>query len=472
MRGFLNQVIRHLRGRVDYGDVRVIESETETIVIKNGIVEGLKRTRTQGFGVRVLKSSGWGFGSSAIVKDRNIGPVVRQAIAIATASRQASRPVRLTPVPPVKDSYRTEYRTDPFRVKLDNKIKLLFEVNEILKEKREVSLAVSLLSFIKERKFFASTEGSYIDQEILHSSGMIRAYARPNGELQVRSYHNSGQAGYEFIEGLRLKDNAERVVEELGMLLKAKPCPAGNRTLILDQDQMALQIHESIGHATELDRILGTEASYAGTSFLKITDLGVLNYGAKIVNVVADARIKAGLGSFGYDDEGVKARRVKLIEDGILVGFQSSRETAPIIGQGSSGAMRADGWNRIPLIRMTNINLLPGQIPYEELVAEVKDGVLMSTNRSWSIDDRRLNFHFGCEIGFRIRKGRITDVYRNPVYTGITPIFWSSCNGIGDRNSWRLIGIMNCGKGEPGQMMRVGHGTSPARFTNVQIGSD
>ncbi|HIE05450.1 MAG TPA: TldD/PmbA family protein, partial [bacterium (Candidatus Stahlbacteria)] len=403
MKDFIKSMVHYLKPRVDYGDVRVVDIEDESIVVRNGVVEAVKKYRSVGFGVRVLIGNGWGFSSSSVFTPAEARKKMNDAIAIARASGMEAGGVALARTDPYRAKYKTDYRVDPFKIRVDDKINFLFEVDKILRESPKVKIAVTSLFFIKEIKHFASTEGSLIRQDLLHSSGGMRIMAPSEGELQVRSYHNAGQAGYEYIKRLNLKKNAARIREELLMLIAAKQCPAGEKTLILDQDQLALQIHESIGHATELDRILGTEASYAGTSFLRPMDLGRLRYGSKIVNVVADARLKGGLGSFGYDDEGVKAKREKLIENGILVGFQSSRETASVIKKRPSGGMRSDGWNRIPLIRMTNINLLPGSIPFEEIIRETKDGIYMSTNRSWSIDDRRLNFQFGCEIAFRVR---------------------------------------------------------------------
>jgi TldD protein len=288
--------------------------------------------------------------------------------------------------------------------------------------------------------------------------------------LQSRSYGNHRQAGYEFITELDLLDNASRIHDEVLMLLKAKPCPQKKTTAILDAEQMVLQTHESCGHPTELDRVLGTEASYAGTSFLTIDKLNKLRYGSEIVNIVADAQTPGGLGTYGWDDEGVPAQKTFLVKDGMFVGYLSSRETAPIINGVSSGAMRADGWNRIPLIRMTNINLVPGSWDFDDMIADTKDGIFMTTNKSWSIDDKRLNFQFGCELARQIKNGKLGEVYKNPTYTGITPQFWGSCDALGNRASWQLFGTPNCGKGEPGQTAFVGHGTVPARFRSVQVG--
>ncbi len=257
---------------------------------------------------------------------------------------------------------------------------------------------------------------------------------------------------------------------EAVQLLSAKPCPSGKTTLILDSSQLALQIHESIGHPIELDRIFGTEVSYAGSSFLSPEMLGHFRYGSDLVNVFADATVPGGLGTFGYDDEGIRAQRVPIIARGILVGFLTSRETAHRLGKESNGTMRADGWCRIPLIRMTNINLEPGDWTLDGMIADTEEGLFLTTNRSWSIDDKRINFQFGAEVGWEIKGGKLGEMVKNPTYTGITPQFWGSCDAIGNREHWQMWGTPNCGKGEPGQVAHVGHGTAPARFRNVQVG--
>ena len=264
-----------------------------------------------------------------------------------------------------------------------------------------------------------------------------------------------------------------RVAEESVALLKADQCPAGVKDIILDSSQLGLQIHESIGHPIELDRVLGTEANFAGMSFLTIEKLGTLKYASDIVNVVADATPAhgPGLGTFAYDDEGVPAQCTPIIKDGQFVGYLSSRETASAVGlQRSSGAMRAESWNRIPLIRMTNVSILPGTWKPEDLIADTDDGIYMETNRSWSIDDRRYNFQFGTEIGWEIRGGKKTRMLKNPSYGGITTDFWNSCDAICGPEYWTLWGTPNCGKGQPMQTMGTGHGASPARFRKVQVG--
>jgi len=328
----------------------------------------------------------------------------------------------------------------------------------------------------RETKTFASTTGARIEQEIVEAGGGIEATAVNETEMQQRSYPNSfgGQAvtgGFEAVRLIDLAEHAQETAELAVALLDAPQCPSGEMDLILDSTQVAPQIHESCGHPTELDRVFGTEASFAGTSFLTTDKLGKLRYGSELVSIDADATAPGGLGTFGYDDEGVPAQNVPLIENGLLVGYLTSRETAPVIGRQSMGSARAWTWSHIPLIRMTNINLRPGSAGLlDDLIADTRDGIFMSINKSWSIDDRRLNFQFGDQAGWLIRNGKLTTLVKNPTYTGITPRFWGSCDAICGAGEWTLWGISNCGKGEPVQTGHVGHGAAPARFRRVQVG--
>jgi len=462
---------------VSYGDVRTVLTLEESIRVKNGKIEDVSVSEDLGFGVRVLVDGYWGFSSSYRLTVEDAERVVKEAIEIARSSASIKgKPVHLSQEEIYQDTYRTPFEIDPFSVSLEDKIKVLLETDSILRKEKFVTLTSLILAFSRVKQVFASTEGALIEQEFVESGGGYTAYALKDGDLQTRSYPaahggNYYRAGYEVIKEMDLPGNAERVREELSELLSAKPAPAGKMDLILGTNQMALQIHESIGHAVELDRVLGFEASYAGTSFATLEKLGKFRYGSPIMNVYTDSITPRGLGTFGYDDEGVKAQRRWIVKEGILVGYETSRETAPIIGETSTGNMRADGWSRIPLIRMTNLCLESGEKTFEEMVSEIKEGIYMETNRSWSIDQKRLNFQFGTEIGWLIKNGKITEVVKNPVYTGITPEFWGSLDAIGDRSLWELWGIPNCGKGEPGQTAHVAHGSSPARFRNVSIRS-
>jgi len=303
----------------------------------------------------------------------------------------------------------------------------------------------------------------------------MTAYAVGEGEVQQRSYPSSWgrqqvTAGWETVVGWDLPGNAERVASEAVALLTADPCPSGTGDIILSGEQVALQIHESCGHPIELDRVYGTEAAYAGTSFLTTEKLNNFRYGSEVVNITADSERPNGLGTFGWDDEGVPAQSTPIVKEGEFVGYLMSRETAPRLGLTSNGCMRASGWNRIPLIRMTNVSLEPGTWSLEDLIADTDDGIYMETNRSWSIDDRRYNFQFGTEMGYEIKNGKLGKMLRNPTYTGITPEFWNSCDAICGEEEWVMWGTPNCGKGQPSQVAHTGHGAAPARFRNVQIG--
>ena len=460
-----------------YADARVVRRLSESISIKTGRVEGVASGENEGFGVRVLVDGAWGFAGSSRIEQAEVERTAREAVAIARASGLATRePIVLDDSPPAVAEYRTPVREDPFSVPLDKKLRILFEADAEMNKVAGVTLRTSGMEFGRERKTFASTEGARIEQEIVDSGAGIEAMAFNDSEVQRRSYPQSasGQhvtAGFEAVRDLQLAENAQRIAEEAVALLGARQCPSGTMTLIIDSPQLALQVHESCGHPIELDRVLGMEASFAGTSFLTLDKLDALQYGSEIVNMEADATAPGGLGTFGFDDEGVAAQKVPIVTAGRLVGYLTSRETAPIIGRRSMGSSRASGWNVIPLIRMTNVNLRPGTAgTLEDLIADTRDGLFVSTNHSWSIDDRRLNFQFGTEIGWLIKNGRLTQMVRNPTYTGITPQFWGSCDAICGPSDWKLWGVPNCGKGEPMQTHGVGHGAAPARFRGVEVG--
>jgi TldD protein len=465
------------RAGADYADARWVLEENESLTVKNQEMEGIDRSRSDGVGIRVLVDGYWGFAATARSEDP--GEVERAAglaVEIAKAAARLPRdPVRLAEVEPIIDTWETTVQQDPFAVSLEEKVALLMEASRRMQEAPGLSFAEAMLDFYRKRSAFVSSEGAAIEQTITHSGGGIEATAIGDGELQRRSYPNSfrghiAAAGYEHVRTLGLVEEAERVATEAVELLTAKDCPAEETTLILDSQQMVLQVHESVGHPIELDRVLRMEEAFAGTSFLDPADRGLLRYGSDPVNITADATLAGGLGTFGFDDEGVPAQRVQIVEAGLFRDFMSSRETAAVLGERSNGTMRADGWQNLPLIRMTNVSLEPGEGTLAELIGDTKDGVFMSTNTSWSIDDRRVNFQFGCEISWRIKDGELTEMYRNPNYTGITTEFWGSCDAVCGPEEWTVWGTPNCGKGQPGQVARTGHGTAPARFRGVRVG--
>jgi len=459
-----------------YADVRVVRLRSESVEVRNRNVEALSSDESLGFGVRVIVDGFWGFAASHKMTLDEADVVAAQAVRIARASALVRGPrADIGPPQSVSGSYRTPVRKDAFAVSLDDKIALLLRCNETMMRAPNIISAEASIYAQREDKIFASSEGAYIEQELYETGCGLEATAVDEGEVQNRSYPSSvgrhqGTEGWEFVERYDLAGNAERVADEASALLHAKPMQPGTTTVILDGSQVALQIHESCGHPIELDRVLGTEAAFAGTSFLTTEKLNNFRYGSDIVNMTADATIAGGLGTFGFDDEGVPAQRTPIVRDGLFLGYLTSRETAASLGQRSNGAMRADGWSRIPLIRMTNVSLEPGEWTLEDMIADTDVGIYMETNRSWSIDDKRLNFQFGTEIGREIKHGRLGDLVKNPTYTGITPRFWGSCDAIGNRDQWVVWGTPNCGKGQPEQVAHTGHGAAPARFRNVQVG--
>ena len=459
-----------------YADARFVHEDSESITVRNQEMEGIDRATSEGVGVRVLVDGYWGFAATARPEGAEIARTAGLAVEIARASARLPRePVKLTEVEPVTGTWASPFQDDPFNVSLEEKVALLMEATRRMQEVDGLAFAEGGIDLYRVRTSFASSEGSAIEQTVLHSGAGLDATAISEGELQRRSYPNSfrghiAAAGWEHIAKLGLIEEAERTATEAVELLSAADCPSEVTTLVLDSGQMELQVHESIGHAVELDRVLGMEESYAGSSFVSPGDRGKLRYASDLVSITADATIPSGLGSFGWDDEGVPAQRVPIIIEGTFQDFISSRETAGAIGGTSTGAMRADGWGNLPLIRMTNINIEPREGSLADIIGDTKDGIFMATNQSWSIDDKRVNFQFGCEIAWRIKAGKLTQMYRNPNYTGITTEFWRSCDAVGGREDWTLWGTPNCGKGQPAQTARVGHGTSPARFRNVQVG--
>ena len=462
-----------------YADVRAIEHRNRYLSTKNGQASGVREMESRGVGVRVVAEGAWGFAATDDLSPESLDRCAAEAVSIARASALAKKhDVQLAPEEAVKGSWESPCGRDPFLVPVSACLDLLMKVDAELRRVPGVTLAEGAMDFRRLEDWFVSSLGSEIHQVRTQTGAGYSATSYTEGEIHKRSYPNSfgGQyqtRGYELVDDLDLLGNATRIAEECVALHRADQCPSGVRDIILGSAQLGLQVHESIGHPIELDRVLGDEANYAGMSFLTLDKLNNLQYASGIVNVVADARPEhgPGLGTFAYDDEGVPAQSTPIIRDGLFVGYLSSRESAATAGFGrSSGAMRAEGWNRIPLIRMTNVSLLPGKGTLEDLVAGTDDGILMDTNRSWSIDDRRYNFQFGTEIGWEIKGGKRIRMVKNPSYGGITTEFWNSCDAVCGPEEWILWGTPNCGKGQPGQMMGTGHGASPARFRKVRVG--
>jgi TldD protein len=458
-----------------YADARAVQSRSEVVDARNGVVERIDRHERSGIGVRALIGSSWGFQALPDTSPAAARRAGERAAEIARASALvAGPPLKLAPIEPAVGSWSSPCEEDPWSVPLNEKAELLEAATRTMQaDGADTAQATSRVW--ETWKWLVTSEGHRIDQHIRECGAGMSATANGESETQRRSYPGIrgqyGTRGWELVRQLDLLANAGRIAEEARALLKAPACPASDATdLILGSEQLALQIHESVGHAVELDRILGWEAAFAGTSWLDLGQLGALRFGSEHMNITADATLEGALGSFGFDDEGTQAHPVDIVRDGIWVGVLSGRDSGAVAGIPSGGALRADGFNRIPIVRMTNIGLLPGEDSLEAMIAATDDGVLMDTNRSWSIDDRRLNFQFGCEIGWEIKRGKKGRMVRNPTYTGISPRFWGSMDMVGNRDEWTFWGTPNCGKGQPLQVGHTGHPAVPARFRGIRVG--
>jgi TldD protein len=461
----------------DYADARHVRVRAERVAMRNGELAALDAHHEDGVGVRVLANGAWGFAASGEADRAGAEAALQRALAVARGQpRGRARP--LAPQPPAAGVWESVVERDPLAVPVEEKLALLARADAAMRAEPRVAVARSSVAARVERKLFASTGGALCEQATTTCGGGIEAIAVNGDATQARSYPGShsghvAQAGWEHVLELDLPGAAPRVAEEAAALLDAPPCPEGETALVLAGEQLGLQVHESVGHATELDRMLGLEASYAGTSFVAPDDLGSLRYGSPLMSITADATLPGALGSFAWDDEGVQAQCVPIVREGMLAGVLSGRESAAAIGlPRSGGCMRAEGFARQPVVRMTNVSLDPGDAgTLDELIGETGRGVLIETNRSWSIDSRRLHFQFGGEAAWEIVDGRLGRMLRDPVYAAVTPQFWARLDAVCSAPEWRLVSITNCGKGEPGQFAYVSHGVAPARFSGVRVGS-
>jgi TldD protein len=481
VRALAERILGLLPATVEYADVRVIRRRHEGVHVENDRVAQLVLEESEGIGLRVLIAGQWGFAASTRTDADGLTRLV--ATAAGQAAAVSGPPARLAPAPVVDGRWVSPCRIDPFDVPIGERVDLLLESARAMRAAgpRVVSAQASADAY-RDEKLFASTEGSRVEQVITETGAGLLATARSETDVQRRSYPQSvpraivgergdfANAGWEHVRSLGLVDEGARVGEEAAALLSADRCPAGTTTLIVGATQMAQLVHETAGHPSELDRTLGAEDSLSGGTYMLPGERGRQRFGSALVTIVADATRPGALGSFAWDDEGVAATRTPIIEAGLVTGFLSSRGTAGAIGERSSGAARADGWRRIPLVRMTNVSLEPGETPFEEMIGTTGDGILIDMNRSLSIDDRRRSFRFGAEIAWEVRDGRIGRMLRDPTYEGDTLEFWAGCDAVGDSASFRQWGLPSCNKGEPLQVAHIGHGAVPARFRNVRVG--
>lgn len=456
----------------EYADARYVSTTQEPVSLSSDGAPQVSTVKSAGIGLRLLVDGAWGFCATPYLDPRSLEKTAEEAVRIAAASAQFKEGdgVYLSPLEPKKARWQTPHRVDPLTVKPEDKVALLKDAIAVAMKVGGVSrVNASIMSF-REDKEFMSTDGRQVEQSSIHSGASISVMARGDGDVQSRSFSDYVDGGWEFVQGLDLAGKAETLGREAVRLLKAPQCPGGVTDLVMGGSMVALQIHESCGHPVELDRVLGQEATFAGTSFLTPDKRGTFRYGSPAVHMVADATAPGGLGTFGFDDEGVQAQRTDLIVDGIFKDYLTSRELAPMFDQESNGTMRAVGWQNIPLVRMTNINLEPGDWTLDEIIKDTKQGIYVEEPKSWSLDDKRLNFHFGQEMAYEIKDGSLGRMLKNPAHTGITPEFWNSCDAVAGKSEWHIWGTPGCAKGEPVQVIHVGHGAAPARFRGVKVG--
>jgi TldD protein len=459
-----------------YADIRINRYRNQFIFTRDRRIQNIVNTESYGFGVRVIVDGTWGFASSSLVTADEIARVAAQAAAIAKANRRLnSEPVQLAPVEAYDTTWNTPVKKNPFDLPLQPKVDLLMQINDAALKVPGASFVNAGLQFVNEQKYFASSEGSHIQQSLIRSypSFSVTAVDRTTGKFYSRNALTAPMGmGYEYVESYPLVEEARTAAEEAVAMHKAKPAPAGQKTLILHPTNLWLTIHESVGHSTELDRALGYEANLAGTSFLTTDKLGKFEFGSKVVNLVADKTQERAIATCGYDDDGVKTTRWPLISSGTFVDYQTTRDQAHLIGQKAShGCSYADNWSSIPFQRMPNVSLEPGEkdVTEQDIISATDDGIYVKGDGSYSIDQQRYNFQFSGQTFWEVKSGKITTQLRDLAYQSNTPEFWKSCDLVGGRSTYALGGAFSDGKGQPMQINSVSHGCPITRFARVNI---
>jgi TldD protein len=456
----------------EYGDIRVLRRTSQTIVGEDRRIASIRDMEDSGFGVRVLYHGGWGFAASSILSLEEVPRIAELAVEIARGSASlASEKVRLVDEPVHRDHVVTASRTDPFAVPLEQKTTLLREVMDYVQRQPEIVRSSASLWASRDRKLFVSTEGTRLEFDLLASQGEFTATARHEERFASRSFNTPHlRRGYELIEEANFLAEAPRIAAQALEKVRAPAVRPGSYDLVLDPEHLSLTMHESCGHPSELDRALGYEANYAGTSFLTMDKRGTFRYGSPHVNLVADNCESETLAATGYDDDGVVCQKWDIVREGLFVGYCTNREVASKIGETRSrGSNRADSWGSVPIVRIANIGLEPGSASLDDLIADVKRGIYIEGHGSYSIDQRRYNFQFGGDAFWLIEKGRRTHMVRDVIYHGITPEFWGSCDGVADGTHRQRYGFITCGKGQPSQSGCMTHAASHARFRQVAV---
>jgi TldD protein len=488
-------VLNAARGKgATYADVRIGRYLNQFVITREDKVQNIVNTESFGVGIRVIADGTWGFAATDVVTKDSVAMAAEQAVAIAKSNAKLQKePVVLAPTPALGEvSWKTSIEKNAFEVPISEKVELLMAVNAAAL-KNGANYVNSLLFQVNEQKYFASTDGSYIDQDIhrLWPTFTVTAIDPEKGKFRTRDSLSAPVGmGYEYLDGratskvpgvtTRYKlhydmiEDVTAAAQQAKEILKAKPVEPGKYDLVLDPTHLWLTIHESVGHPLELDRVLGYEANYAGTSFatLEKWKSKSFNYGNKLVNLFADKIQPGSLGYVGYDDEGVKTKEWDLVKDGILVNYQAIRDQVNILGESEShGCCYADSWSSVQFQRMPNVSLRPGKdkLSVEELIQDVEKGIYIIGDGSFSIDQQRYNFQFGGQLFYEIKDGKIEGMLRDVAYQSNTQEFWNSCAQICDQSDYRLNGSFFDGKGEPGQSSAVSHGCSTARFNGVNV---
>ncbi len=459
-----------------YADIRINKYRIESLATREREVRFVAKGQNYGFGVRVLVKGTWGFAASPLVNLKEVERVTREAVEIAKAnSVYQTKPIELVDAPKVSGSWKSTFKRDPFDVPIDEKIEFLLKLNEAALGIKGVSFVNSSMAWVNEQKFLATTDGTRVEQYIIRGvpDFSVTAIDRAKGDFQTRNALAQGsQSGWEYTSEYDWIGEAKKAGEEAVEKLKAKPIEPGKYDLVLNPSHLFLTIHESVGHSTELDRALLWEANYAGTSFLTPDKTNKLQFGSKIVNFFADRTQEGGLATIGWDDEGVPGQKWDLVKDGTFVGWQTTRSLAPLIGEKSSkGCLHADSWSSVPFPRMPNVSLAPNEkdVSAEELIADVKNGIMINGRGSYSIDQQRYNFQFGGQTFWEIKNGKVMGMLKDVAYQSRTTDFWNACDGLGGKSTYRLPGTFNDGKGQPGQSNAVSHGCPVARFRNINV---
>ena len=459
-----------------YADFRYEELTEQDLAVRDARPETFNRSYSRGFAIRLIADGAWGFAAEAVTSEETIIVAVEKAFQIARASATINqKSIELAPVEKVTDSYKTPIKKDPFLVSLSEKVAYLEQLESMMRIDDQITTSSASMSFYKTSKYFASSAGSQITQDIYQagigaSCGIIKSHR----EQYERAYPTPGgqwvTGGYEITEKFDFAESLPNLVEEVKALAWAKDCPEGEMDVVLSGDMLSLQIHESVGHPLELDRVFGYERNFSGISFATPDKLDNLKYASELVTFSADSKAPGGLATYAYDDEGVKTEKTPLIERGMLVNYLSDRETASRIGKQSTACCRAAGWMNVPIVRIPNVLMNPGDKSFDQLIGEIDKGLYVTAPDSWSIDDNREGFSLGGQVGWLIEGGKLTTMVKSPRYSGSTVQFWNSCDAIGDESQWRIWGTPNCGKGQPGQNARTAQGCSPARFRKVRVG--